>query len=73
MYKKLKEYVCKENIGSLYDLCHQYNHPFNIKTTFLNCLLIKINNEKAEFLIEGSVYSCDLHNEDYIVYAKKTK
>lgn len=73
MYKKAKDCICKESIGSLYDLCHQYNHPFNIKTTFLNCLLIKINDNKAEFLVEGSVYQCDFHNEDYIIYAKKTK
>lgn len=73
MYKKAKDCITKESIGSLYDLCHQYSHPFNIKTVFLNCLLIEINNNRAEFLVEGSVYKCDFHNEDYIIYAKKTK
>jgi|11BtaG_2_1085332.scaffolds.fasta_scaffold00107_7 hypothetical protein len=71
MYKKAKECVYKENIGSLYDLCHQYNQPFNIKTTFLNCLLLKINNSKAEFLIEDAVYKCDFQSEDYCIYAEK--
>lgn len=71
MYERAKLILSKDSVSNLYDLKFVYNsYKFNIET--INCLLLKLEDNKATFLNENRICTFDLYDEDIKLYAKKS-